>query len=109
MSQICEFCKKTGTHTERCPNAGFHVCDPIEDIGPDFQFITQPVIPPNTYMEFWVDKDAPITSAITMEQKKFSFFIAIHKDNMEMTHLTSRAIELSSKDTTNTLTIENKN
>jgi hypothetical protein len=54
MTQTCEFCKKTGTHTERCPNAGYHVCDPIEDIGPDFQFITQPVIPPRMYMEFCV-------------------------------------------------------
>ena len=55
MTRTCEFCKKTGNlHTERCPNAGFHVCDPIEDIGPDFQFITQPVIPPSMYMEFFV-------------------------------------------------------
>ena len=54
MTQICEYCKKTGTHTERCPNAGFQVCDPIEDIGPDFQFILNKRIPPNTYMEFWV-------------------------------------------------------
>jgi hypothetical protein len=54
MSQTCEYCEKTGIHTERCPNSGFQVCDQIEDIGPDFQFITQPVIPSNTYMEFWV-------------------------------------------------------
>lgn len=54
MTQNCEFCKKTGTHTERCPNAGYHICDRIKDIGPDFQFITQPVIPPSTYMEFCV-------------------------------------------------------
>jgi len=54
MSQTCEYCKKTGIHTERCPNAGFQVCDPIEDICPDFQFILNKRIPPNTYMEFWV-------------------------------------------------------
>ena len=55
MTQTCEFCKKTGNlHTQRCPNAGFHVCDPIEYICPDFQYITQPVIPPRTYMEFSV-------------------------------------------------------
>ena len=54
MSQTCEYCKKTGIHTERCPNAGFQVCDPIEDICPDFQFILNKRIPPNTYMEFLV-------------------------------------------------------
>jgi hypothetical protein len=55
MTQTCEFCKKTeNLHTERCPNAGFPVCDTINDIGPDFQFITQPAIPQSMYMEFWV-------------------------------------------------------
>jgi hypothetical protein len=54
MTQTCEFCKKTGTHTQRCPNSGFQVCDPIEDIGPDFQFILNKRIPQSTYMEFWV-------------------------------------------------------
>ena len=55
MTQTCEFCKKTGNlHTQRCPNAGFQVCDPIEDIGPYFQYITQPVIPPSMYIEFRV-------------------------------------------------------
>jgi hypothetical protein len=54
MSKTCEFCEKTGSHTERCPNAGFQVCDPIEDICPDFQFILNKCIPPSTYMEFYV-------------------------------------------------------
>lgn len=54
MTQTCEYCKKTGIHTQRCPNAGFQVCDPIEDICPDFQFILNKRIPSNTYMEFWV-------------------------------------------------------
>ena len=54
MSQICEFCKKTGIHIERCPNAGFQICDLIEDICPDFQFILNKRIPPNKYMEFCV-------------------------------------------------------
>jgi hypothetical protein len=53
MTQTCEFCKKTGNlHIERCPNAGFPVCDTINDIGPDFQYITQPAIPQRMYMEF---------------------------------------------------------
>jgi hypothetical protein len=54
MTQICEYCKKTGIHTQRCPNAGYNICDSIEDIGLDFQFILNKRIPPSTYMEFWV-------------------------------------------------------
>ncbi len=55
MTKNCEYCNKTkNLHTERCPNAGFPVCDLIEDIGPDFQYIIQTVIPPNSYMEFYV-------------------------------------------------------
>jgi len=55
MSQTCEFCEKTeNLHTLRCPNAGFTVRDPIEDVGPDFQFILNEQISPNTYKEIWV-------------------------------------------------------
>ena len=55
MSQTCEFCEKTeNLHTERCPNSGFQVCDPIEDVGLDFQFILNEQISPNTYKEIWI-------------------------------------------------------
>ena len=55
MTQTCQFCKKTGNlHTQRCPNTGFTVCDRIEDVGPDFQFIINEQIPPNTYKEFCI-------------------------------------------------------
>ena len=53
-------------------------------------------------------KDAPITSAITTERKKSSFSIVIPMANMGMKHRISRAIELSSKDTTSIRTIKNK-
>lgn len=53
MTQTCEFCKKTRFHSERCPNAGYQVCDPIEDICSDFKFITEEDIPLSTYIEFY--------------------------------------------------------
>ena len=51
----CEYCEKTkNLHTPRCPNTGFIVCDPIEDVGSDFLFILKEELPPNTYKEFYV-------------------------------------------------------
>lgn len=99
MSQTCEYCEKNGFHTERCPNAGFQVCDLIEDICPDFQFILNKRIPPNTYMEFWVGQGCAYYVRNNKGTKKSSFSIVIHMDNMGMTHPISRAISLSSKDT----------
>ena len=54
MNLKFSFCKKSGTHTERCPKNGFPVCDLIEDIGSEFKYILDKRVPKNTYKEFLV-------------------------------------------------------